>query len=217
MRKIESRKREKRELILLQASELFAGSEFHQVSMEDIAIHAGVGKGTLYNLFASKDDLYFSIIRNRLVQLLDVLDKTYDQRNDTMRNLRSLILHLHKFMSKHRHFYWIWKREEGVINGSKDHEEICSLQDRLLDLVIRILRKGESEGVIRPGIDHPLISRLVLGMIDGLRKSPEKVYEREQTIDDLLEVLVHGIGTEQADTSVIYEKYRHRSKLVSNG
>ena len=204
-----SKKLEKLERVLSHASELFANSEYHQVSMEDIASRAAVGKGTLYNLFNSKDDLYFSIIRNRLRQLLDVLKETYDMRFDTMNNLRSLILHLHKFMSKYQHFYRIWKREEGAINGSRSHKEIRELQDQMIELVVRILRKGESEDVVRRGMDHKLTARLVLGMVDGLNKTKEKVYEREHCIDDLLRTLVYGIGTEKADTQVRYDHFRH--------
>ena len=217
MVKMEAKKQEKLERVLDQASELFANSEFHQVSMEDIATRAGVGKGTLYNLFESKEDLYFSIIRERLNQLLDILENTYNRRNDTMKNLRSLIIHLHKFMSKHRHFYRIWKREEGVINGSLKHRVISGLQDRIFDLVTQTLSRGETEGVICKGMDLSLIGRLLLGMIDGLRKSPEKVYQQERCIDDLLAVLIHGIGTEQADTRVTYEEYRHRSRKEGHG
>ena len=66
-------------------------------------------------------------------------------------------------------------------------------------------------------MDLSLIGRLLLGMIDGLRKSPEKVYQRERCIDDLLAVLIHGIGTEQADTRVTYEEYRHRSRKEGHG
>ena len=152
---VEEKKLEKIDRIIQSASELFASSEFHEVCMDDIAVQAKVGKGTLYNLFSSKEDLYFSIIRHRLVELIGVLERTYDNRDDTLKNLRSLILHLHKFMSKHPHFYLIWKREENLNNGSAKRPEISALQEKIFELITNLLENGESEGVFRSDRDHP--------------------------------------------------------------
>lgn len=204
----ETTRRVKLERVLSVASELFASSDYQRVCMEEIAQRSGVGKGTLYNLFESKEDLYFSILRRRLEELLGILEQAYNSREDTLRNLRSLVLHLHKFMSRHPHFYLIWKREENSL-AKNDRPEIGGLHRRLNELVRRVLQGGSREGVIRPEMNHELIANLLLGMIDGLRKSPESVYRREQAIDDLLTVLMKGIGVEDLDVRVTYESYRH--------
>lgn len=198
----------KLERVLAAASELFASSDYQGVCMEKIALRSGVGKGTLYNLFESKEDLYFSIIRNRLEELLDILERACNRREDTLKNLRSLILHLHKFMSKHSHFYLIWKREENSL-ARNDRLGIGGLYRRLNRLVLKVLQRGTEEGVIRPEIDRELVAHLLLGMIDGLRKSPENVYRREQAIDDLLTMLMKGIGVEGLEVRVTYDTYRH--------
>jgi AcrR family transcriptional regulator len=202
------------ERIIDVASELFADRDFHQVCMEDIAEQAGVGKGTLYNFFRSKEDLYFSIIRFRLQKLLQILERAYDSRQDIIKNLHSLILHLHKFMSRHPHFYRIWKKEEGRIE-QHDHNGIGELQKQLYNLVLKTLRQGESRGVIRRNLDTDLITHLLLGMVDGLRKSPNNVYRREKAIDVLLEVLMSGIGPTGGELHVHYGEVKHKS--ISNG
>jgi AcrR family transcriptional regulator len=203
-----TKRRVKLERVLSIASELFASSDYQGVCMEEIAQRSGVGKGTLYNLFESKEDLYFSILRRRLEELLDILERAYNSREDTLRNLRSLILHLHKFMSKHPHFYLIWKREENSL-AKNDRLGIGRLYRRLNDLVLRVLQRGTREGIIRPEMNHELIAHLLLGMIDGLRKSLETVYQREKAIDDLLTVLMKGIGVEELDVRVTYDSYQH--------
>jgi AcrR family transcriptional regulator len=202
------KRHEKIERIITVASELFADRDYHQVCMDDIAERAGVGKGTLYNLFESKQDLYFSIIRFRLANLIEILEKRYDSRMDTLKNLRSLILHLHKFMSKHPHFYRIWKKEENRVDQDS-HGEIGALQQRLYGLVLKTLAQGEEQGVIRKNLRPELITHLLLGMIDGLRKSPETVYRREKAIDVLVEILMSGIGTGGEELKVLYEERAH--------
>src|SRR5687767_3152762 len=44
--------------ILEVAAQLFAKRHYHEVRMEDIALKAGVAKGTIYRYFEDKEDLY---------------------------------------------------------------------------------------------------------------------------------------------------------------
>jgi len=205
-----NKKPEKFEKMISVASELFADKDFHNVCMDDIAAKAHVGKGTLYNYFSSKEDLYFSIIHFRLNNLIEILEKAYDQRNDTLKNLRSLILHLHKFMSKHPHFYFIWKKEEYKI-GKNNNKTLMELRNKMINLVDKILIQGQEEQVIRQEIEKELITNLILGMIDGLEKSQKNVYKKEKAIDTLLFILLKGIGNEKIDLKVTYEKFKHKT------
>jgi membrane fusion protein (multidrug efflux system) len=56
----------KREAILAAASDEFAERDFHAVLMEDVAARAGVGKGTLYRYFPTKEELFVSSVARRL-------------------------------------------------------------------------------------------------------------------------------------------------------
>jgi AcrR family transcriptional regulator len=209
--RVEEKKQLKLDRIIESASELFASSEYHEVCMDDIAVHAKVGKGTLYNLFTSKEDLYFSIIRHRLGELISILERTYDSRNDTLKNLRSLILHLHKFMSKHPDFYLLWKKEETLSGGAPRQPELSDLHGRVIELIVNVLKRGETEGVLLPASDHGLVAHVLLGMIDGLRKSRERVFEKERDIDGLFAILLRGIAAEGVELAVTYDEYRHVS------
>ena len=51
---------DKREAILAAASIEFAERDFHQVLMDDVSARAGVGKGTLYRYFPTKDELFIA-------------------------------------------------------------------------------------------------------------------------------------------------------------
>lgn len=50
-------KEQKREIIISTALNLFADKGFHNTSMEQIASHAKISKGLIYNYFESKDAL----------------------------------------------------------------------------------------------------------------------------------------------------------------
>lgn len=57
---------ERRAQILLCARRLFAQQSFGAVSMEEIALAAGVRRGLLHHYFGSKRDLYVEVVRDML-------------------------------------------------------------------------------------------------------------------------------------------------------
>ena len=68
-----TKKQIKRERILNAAADLFSQKSYHEVMMEDVAKMIGVAKGTVYNYFLSKEELYFSIMSLRMENLLNSL------------------------------------------------------------------------------------------------------------------------------------------------
>jgi AcrR family transcriptional regulator len=64
---------QRRRQLLDVAREVFAGTGFHQTSMDDIAEAAGVTKPVLYQHFPSKRALYLELLTDTGRQLLDAL------------------------------------------------------------------------------------------------------------------------------------------------
>ncbi|MBW1743355.1 MAG: TetR/AcrR family transcriptional regulator, partial [Deltaproteobacteria bacterium] len=57
----ENKKQRKKTHIIHAAARVFAEKGFSGTMMADIADHAGMGKGTLYEYFDSKENLFFSV------------------------------------------------------------------------------------------------------------------------------------------------------------
>jgi AcrR family transcriptional regulator len=61
------RERRLRQLEILRAArELFVTKGFRETTLEEIAHHAEFGKGTLYNYFPSKEDIFFGIVEQAM-------------------------------------------------------------------------------------------------------------------------------------------------------
>lgn len=56
----------RRETILSAAAELFAGRDYADVQVDEVARKAGVGKATLYRYFPSKEELYLESLERAL-------------------------------------------------------------------------------------------------------------------------------------------------------
>jgi len=197
------KKNDKYDRIIANASLLFAQSDFQSVCMEDVAVAAKVGKGTLYNYFKSKDDLYFSILNYRLENLLQVLTDAYNGRDDFLKNMRSLIVHLHKFLAGHPYFHKIWTREEHSIEKSSN-KTIFELKERIMNLIEKVLEQGQNETLLKDDLDIPLTAQIVYCMINyvNYEKNPDKLFS----------ILMKGVGIEGLDISVEYESYKHEIK-----
>lgn len=66
---------EKRSAILDAALRVFAKRGFAAARMSDIAIAAGVGKGTVYLYFESKEELLLGVLEFHVDQLLSMIDE----------------------------------------------------------------------------------------------------------------------------------------------
>lgn len=69
---IKEKKKLKRENIAKSCLELFSTNGFHNVTVSEIAKTAGIGKGTIYEYFANKEDI--------VLELMECLQSEYDKK-----------------------------------------------------------------------------------------------------------------------------------------
>lgn len=103
-------KEDKRNLIIDVAANLFSEFGFHEVNMEMVAKQAGIAKGTIYNYFKSKDDLYFAINETRLTKLILELERKFKEQADVIEDLRGFVIHTFMFLLKYKDFFLIFQR-----------------------------------------------------------------------------------------------------------
>lgn len=74
----EREKEARREAILDAAARIFSLKSFHEATLEEIASTAELAKGTLYNYFKDKQDIFASLLQRGHDEFLEALD---DQRS----------------------------------------------------------------------------------------------------------------------------------------
>ena len=79
--------------------------------MEEVAKLASIAKGTVYNYFSSKEELYFSIMKGRMEKLNLSLKENISGTQSSIDSLRSFIIHLYMFMMKHQNFFLMYRKE----------------------------------------------------------------------------------------------------------
>ena len=188
----------KRNKIIESASVLFSRKSYHEVMMEDVAKLASIAKGTVYNYFNSKEELYFSIMKGRMEKLNSSLKESTTGQTDVLVSLRSFIVHFYMFMMKYQNFYMMYRKE----SFSADYilcNELIELEKNLKEILREIIRTGKKEGIFRD-IDDEFGVDLVLGSIYGSvhrgivkeLNEDQKITEREKTYDYILHGLFSG-------------------------
>jgi uroporphyrinogen-III synthase len=194
----ESKKLLKKQRILEAASGLFSRRKYHEVMVDDVAKLANIAKGTVYNYFSSKEDLYFSIMKMRLEKLNTSLGERIKTGMSCLYALRSFITHVYMFMLKHRDFFLMYRKE-----SLKDENEFCSdivvLENELRDILRGIIISGKKEHVFR-SIEEDFAIDLIFGSIyaavergiDNSFNEDEQISEREKIFDFVLHGLFAG-------------------------
>jgi AcrR family transcriptional regulator len=92
------RKSDARQRILETAERLFYADGIHSVGIDRIIAEAGVAKMTLYNHFASKDDLILEVLRYREVKFNEMFEGFINQyREEGMSPVEALFAALKKW------------------------------------------------------------------------------------------------------------------------
>ncbi|MCJ7555128.1 MAG: TetR/AcrR family transcriptional regulator, partial [Ignavibacteriaceae bacterium] len=105
------KKEKKREQILEVAANLFSSKNYHEVMMDDVARLTNIAKGTVYNYFESKEELYFTIMSSKLNNLDTSLREKIFGEISCVESLHSYVIHLYMFMMKYQSFFLMYQKE----------------------------------------------------------------------------------------------------------
>lgn len=187
--------RGKRERILEAAQSIFARKGYYQAKIEEIAELAGVGKGTVYEYFASKEELYkemFKVILNRYTEYVMVEETPEMTAKEWVRRL--LEMHLRYMLENRQHM----PTDFGDLGGM-DTEILGWMYDmrkKSVERLVPVFQKGIERGELKD-IDPELGANLLIGMMRGVTL-PLMVEgdcgKPSQVAEAMTEILFHGIA-----------------------
>ena len=148
------RNEQKRRDILAAAERLFATRAFHEVKLDDVAASARIGKGTIYIYFKNKEDLYLSLIREGMADLLGKLRQRIDANEEpAIATLELIVREMVRFAAARPNMYQLMRV---VLQGTKSLAE----RGELAMLVETVLRRGVRSGeLVDP---HPELTAQLL-------------------------------------------------------
>ncbi len=180
----------KRRLIVQTAVKLFSEKPFHQVRLDDVAEAAGVGKGTVYIYFKNKEELYYSLIFEGFVEMVDRLK---EQANQTAvpasQKLRMAVGAVVDFGVQHPQFFEVL-RTVGVPDANSSWD---LRRKEAADMVEKIIRDGIAAGEFvesRP----ERIGLYLMSMVRAVMLYGPKVEDTVELTEHITGVLLRGIA-----------------------
>jgi len=113
--KKEQRKEQHRLEILQTAEQVFARNGYHPTTMDAIAESCGWSKGTLYLYFKSKEDLFFSILIEKMEQFSATLLPELKASEGINEMIAALINAQFSFFSENKNYFQLVISEQGKV------------------------------------------------------------------------------------------------------
>lgn len=201
---------EKQEKIMRAAINEFNKDGFEKGNIGDIAKNAGVAKGSMYQYFENKRELFLSAVRWALDLLMKKYAPTLTLKKEEMDIFDFLMENSKSSMIQIRE-----ERELGVFVQDVFLGKYNNLTDESMEYMIKfsqeymvkLLEAGQKNGSVRNDIDIQIISLFTLGvsykikeyMMNKARAQGADILDAgyegyEKDVKAMIELLKHGMG-----------------------
>jgi TetR/AcrR family fatty acid metabolism transcriptional regulator len=188
-------KHDKRHEIMQAAEKLFTSRRFHEITLEDVAASAGVGKGTIYRHFRDKDDLFFQTATSGLDELIALISTKVPGDAPFGEQLSGACVRIASFMERRRQLFRMMQTEDGRLAEKRGAIRAVWTEKReaLRAALSGIIRKGVAEGELRDDVPPEVLAGFLLGMLrTRARDFADEPSRYVGTIALLLSIFRHG-------------------------
>jgi AcrR family transcriptional regulator len=172
----EREKESRRETIVDAAEKIIQVKGFEGMTMDDVAVIAELGKGTIYLYFKNKVDLYHAVVCRGLRLLKSLLAKAIIKKALGIDNLVAIGRAYFKFSLDHPLYFNAMMHKEVFdveweqhveYEGVKDCEE---MSNQIFALMAELIHKGIADGSIRSDLPPLKLSILLWAQVTGILK-----------------------------------------------
>lgn len=185
---------DKRRQIIEAAEKVFSRKGFHGAKVEEIAVEAGVGKGTVYEYFASKNHLYQETIRYYINSYLRSLQEVLDLEQSTRQQLTDIMKLHQRFLAEKQ---WVFKfASEHPPLGTEMREWLRQIKGDLIKRLADILRRGIERGEVRP-LNTMLAAQIFFGVLFSLGEhflNSSQEASEEKSVQEAVDIIFQGLA-----------------------
>jgi AcrR family transcriptional regulator len=166
-----------RQRLLAAAREVFATRGL-DVTLDDIARHAGVGTGTAYRRFSNKDALIEALMADRISELAAIAEECLEDP-DPWRGLAGYFERALALQASDRGL------KDVLFSPGRGRDRVAHARRSLAPIVTRLVRRAVDAGVVRADVgtsDVPVINFMLNTVVDFGRDVEPELYRRYLTI-----------------------------------
>lgn len=195
-------KEKKRREIIEAAMAVFARTGYLRAKIKDVADEAGVGKGTVYEYFRSKQELFLEMGEYLFEQYLENQKKNLELVSSPEEQLRTLIVSTLEQTALWAGFAYltfdIWSEMDRKGEQNTFRLLKTGVLERTVDVISEYVREGQARGVFE-GSDPRLAAHIIMAVLDGLVIQlliKSDAFDLNAMADTLTDVLLRGFRRE---------------------
>ena len=186
-----------REEILSAAEKVFAAKGFFLTTMSDIAREAEFGTGTLYKYFRSKEELYFTLIDEKVEEINRLVKDELSQRSSAVERIKKALALQFEFFERNRDFFRIYISERNRFEWTVKDELGKGLHEKMvtyINILAEVMRQGIDREEFR--LMNPMdLAHALVGIVNSfvfewmISREP---YPLISKVDTVLEIFLGG-------------------------
>ena len=192
-------KEKKRKEIIEAAISVISRTGYHRTKIKDIANEAGVGKGTIYEYFSSKQDLFLEMSRYFYEQYVLNQKRALDSVTDPEEQIRTLVASTFEQAATWAELIYIFVDMWSEMDRGSEQDNLRKLIDGIFRQMVEVLSgyisEAQARGVFK-AFDTDLVSHIIIGALDGLAFQlliNKNMYDLTAMSDTLADVLIDGL------------------------
>jgi AcrR family transcriptional regulator len=201
LNKMGRQKLRKRNQIIEAAARVFARSGYANAVIAEIAIEANIGKGTVYEYFESKEDLFFAVFEwfqkkmemaatDGLSSIGDKATKRLEMLNGSLMGLWGEIKDVFVLVME------FWSASSSTRMRQRFKAAFKQIYDNYRHIVCGLIQDGIDSGQFRPDVNPEPIAAALVGTWDAmfLQAWFDDNFDPAATARDFLETVLRGLA-----------------------
>ena len=185
---------DKKQRIMQAAEGLFRTRQFDEITLDEVARQADVGKGTLYLYFADKEDLFFQTAVSGFDEMCALLPESATAGMDFRQALLRTSQGISDFFRARRPLFRmiLTQGDRALGRGGSLRERWLTRRKTLTEAVAEIIARGVAAGEVRTDIPPKVMAEYLLGILRTRAMEMDEVPEIERSHAALVDLFVNG-------------------------
>ncbi len=187
---------ERRQNVLAIALDEFASKGYSATSINDIAKKSGVSIGAMYSYFASKEDLFLTIVNEGRVLMVDTLSGIGENSRDVFDCIEKMLIASRTFAIQHEQLNQIYLDLTTQALSPLALRLSSSLENVTPVLLSGIIEKAKADGLVSDRVDAKIASFCIdnifmiyqFSFSSDYYKERMRLYLGDESLADILEV-----------------------------
>jgi AcrR family transcriptional regulator len=185
---------DKKQRIMEAAVRLFRTRQFHEMTLDEVATAADVGKGTIYLYFSDKNDLFFQTAVAGFDEMCERLRASATEGACYRDRLTEACQTISDFFRERRPlFRMILSEGERVLGrGASLRQRWLEHRKQMTAIMTEIVAKGIESGDVRADVPAEILTEYLFGMLRTRSWELEDQPESRRTPGSVVDLFING-------------------------